>query len=58
MNSGSGIREKTNSINFSTGSIDLTHDVYIMPFLTGFALDRGVSLSTFFSIGVSLEIKD
>lgn len=34
----------------------MTHNVYIMPFLCGFALDRGSSLSTPFSIGVSLEI--
>lgn len=51
-----GYRSDESAIGFSTGSIDLTHNVYIMPFLCGFALDRGSSLSTPFSIGVSLEI--
>jgi hypothetical protein len=55
MRAATGIRSSVAFVSFSTGSIDMTHNVYIMPFLASFTLDRG-SPETFFSIGVSLEI--
>jgi hypothetical protein len=54
MRFGTGLRQTVAGVGFSTGAIDLTHDVFIMPFLVGFILDRGSSISSFFSIAVSL----
>lgn len=50
-------KEHVSGLSFSTGAIDLSHTVYIIPLLSGFTLDRGSALTTDFSIGVALEIK-
>lgn len=52
---GSGYREARTVINFSTGAIDMTHAVYIMPFVNSVYLYRP-STSDNFIFKITLEI--
>lgn len=57
VNSGSGYRFYKAPIGFSTGAIDMTHAVYIMPFISRVVLYRP-SISDNFIFKVTLEIVD
>jgi hypothetical protein len=53
MTTGSGYRTISSSITFSTGAINLTHSVYIMPFLCAVDMYRS-SASDNFAVGITL----